>query len=167
MAGGYLTDDEYSFVTSVVPTLCVDVLPRFTDREGQPFLLIKRLDYADRPGWCTVGGRVRFDEPIADAAARHIRATLGPDVRWTDPDWARPDLVIDFKREADLATPHDPRKHSISLEWVVDFEGRPIASDEAEEIAMFPLESLPAAHEFAFGLGEVLPRMAAGAVTGR
>lgn len=74
-------------------------------------------------------------------------------------DWSRPDLVVDFERSQRADRPHDSRKHSVSLAWVVDSEGEPEAMGEARAIGRFGLDSLPPDAEFAFGLGPVIRRL--------
>ncbi len=113
---GHLSEEQYDLLTRSAPILCVDVVPRFVDRPGNPVLLIERLDYAGRLGWCSVGGRVWFNERIAEAAARHIRSTLGPGVQWESPGCEKPHLLVDFERGTDLDVPHDGRKHSVSMD---------------------------------------------------
>lgn len=77
-----------------------------------------------------------------------------------DPDWSRPDIVVDFERGSESNNrPQDSRKHSVSLAWVVESEGEPEAMGEAKAIGRFGVDSLPSDSEFVFGLGPVIRRL--------
>jgi ADP-ribose pyrophosphatase YjhB (NUDIX family) len=149
-------------VVESVPVVCVDIVPRFHQDPDRPYLLIERAETAGQRGWCWVGGRVWLDERLGDAAARHLRETLGPDISLLTPDWSAPHLVVDFHRDAAYEGPRDPRKHAISMAWVVDCEGEPHPAGEARALGRFPAAELPADGEFAFGLGPWIRRLVAG-----
>ncbi len=70
---GYLTDDEYRYVYSRVPRLCIDLA--IVTPEG--FILTRR-DIPPAVGlWHTPGGRVRYRESIDDAVERIAATELG------------------------------------------------------------------------------------------
>lgn len=72
-SSGYLTDDEYRHVYSRAPRLCIDLA--IVSPEG--FILTKR-DIPPAVGlWHTPGGRVRYRETVAEAAARIALEELG------------------------------------------------------------------------------------------
>jgi len=158
---GHLPDELYELVAASVPILCVDLVPRFASDPVRSYGLISRRDHKGDAGWCWVGGRVWIEERLGEAAGRHLRQTLGAGVSMREPDWSHPDLVIDFERSEGVDRPHDPRKHSVSLAWVVDVEGEPEAQGEATAIDRFGPDSLPPDSEFAFGLGPTIRRLVA------
>jgi ADP-ribose pyrophosphatase YjhB (NUDIX family) len=160
-SGGHLPEDVYALVAASVPILCVDLVPRFAGDPARPYRLISRRDHKGDTGWCWIGGRVWIDERLGEAAARHLRQTLGANVSMRDRDWSRPDLVVDFERSERTDRPQDSRKHSVSLAWVVDSEGEPEPIGEASAIGRFGLDSLPPDSGFAFGLGPVIRRLVA------
>ena len=63
----YLTDDEYDFIYSRVPRICIDLLIR--DSNGG-ILLTKRDSEPYKDYWHTPGGRVKFRETIKEAVKR-------------------------------------------------------------------------------------------------
>jgi len=73
MSSARLTDEEYQFVYSRAPRLCVDLL--IGDAHG---IILSRRDIVPFPGlWHFPGGRVFYKESIAAAAARIAEAELG------------------------------------------------------------------------------------------
>jgi ADP-ribose pyrophosphatase YjhB (NUDIX family) len=136
-----------------VPILCVDLLPRRSAGAGARYLLIRRQDRVGRLGWNMVGGRIRIDEPIGDAAQRHLTETLGSKVSPLARDWTAPDLIAEYARSPGGGAPVDPDQHAVALTYVVDLDGEPVAAGEATGFAWFEAESLPAAAEFGFGQG--------------
>ena len=148
----------------MVPILCVDVLPvRPLDDDPLEMecLLIRRRDRAGRLGLTLVGGRVRIDERIERAAARHVRETLGPKVSAARASWSRPDRVGEYERGGAATGPHDPAQHAVALSYVVVLEGEPQALGEAEGLEWFSPRELPDGGEFGFGQGEVVRSLAA------
>ena len=145
-----------------MPVLCVDLVPRFAAHGDNPYLLISREGRpVEERGWCWVGGRLWLDERLGEAATRHLRETLGPDVSMTAPGWSEPHAVVEFARCAEHGGPYDPRKHAVSLAWVVDCEGEPRAAGEASSLHRFSSAALPADDEFAFGLGPTIRQLVA------
>ncbi len=164
---GWLASDDYESVRARVPIVCVDLIPYFAARPD-PYLLISRGDGADRtpgPGWCWVGGRVRRREALASAARRHLVATLGPEVAVARADWTAPDAVTELLPVGAAigppgSAPRDPRMHAISLCWVIDCGGSPIAIGEAAKLGWFSAPDLGVeSGRFAFGLGGVITRI--------
>lgn len=71
---GYLSDDDYDFIYSRVPRICVDLLIK--NFYGQVLLTQRTIEpYIDH--WHFPGGRVKFRESIADALARIAKGELG------------------------------------------------------------------------------------------
>jgi len=72
----YLSDDDYNFIYSNVPRICIDIVIKnelgilLTKRDAEPF-----LGY-----WHTPGGRIRFRETIEQAVKRISFAELGVSV---------------------------------------------------------------------------------------
>ncbi|WP_448455258.1 DUF4916 domain-containing protein [Mycolicibacterium phlei] len=129
-----------------MPILCVDFVPVHDVGGGLEVGLILRESPFGRV-WCHLGGRVQHGETISDAIRRHAHETLsvvidpGPD--------PQPLLVYqwfpdELQPRNGLVTGLDPRKHAISLSFVVDL-GSGIADprNEALDFAFFPVEALP------------------------
>src|SRR5438309_1951881 len=87
-----LPDSEWKFVRDSVPIACVDVLPlrRDLSRNDRELGLIYRETPHQGRRWCLVGGRMFRNESLAEAAARQLRDTLGPQVRFNVPADAQP-----------------------------------------------------------------------------
>ena len=69
----YLTDDEYRFVYSRAPRLCLDLA--VADADG---LILSKRDIPPFQGlWHLPGGRVYYKESVAEAAARIAGAEAG------------------------------------------------------------------------------------------
>ncbi len=150
---GELSEEDLRFAQSKVPILCVDVLGRGSDGR---YLLIRRLDRGGREGWNLVGGRMRKDESPAEAVGRHIAETLGDAVDWDEPVWERPHRVAFFEHAETGDGPYDPAQRAVSLTYVVDLRGDPVAQGEATGFEWFSPEGLPEDDAFGFNQGQVV-----------
>lgn len=101
------------------PLPTVDVLV-LRHEQGQPGLvLIRRRN--PPPGWALPGGFVDAGEKVEDAALRELQEETG----------LTGQLRCLFGVYSDPA--RDPRRHTMSVVYVVDAEGEPSGSDDAAE----------------------------------
>jgi ADP-ribose pyrophosphatase YjhB (NUDIX family) len=119
------------------PFLTVDVI---VELAGRGIVLIERKNPPQ--GWALPGGFVDYGETLEHAAAREAREETGLEVQnlhqfraYSDPD-------------------RDPRQHNVTMVFTATAEGSPQAADDAENLAVFPLDELPA--ELAFDHGRIL-----------
>lgn len=157
---GRVTDvATYERVTGLVPIACVDALPVQGRREERRLLLIRR----DRPeggdGWTLVGGGVYRGEDLGAGLSRHLRQTLGEDVRWEEPDYDRPAAVGQYFPVRRAGAGWDPRKHAIALTYVVALDGRARPAGEAKHVEWFAPAGFPSPSEFGFGQELVIARL--------
>jgi len=112
------------------PLLTVDVVIELLDRPGRPVVLIER---AHEPhGWALPGGFVDVGETVEQAAQREAREETSLAVR----------LVHLLGVYSDPA--RDPRGHTVSVTFVGQAEGEPVAADDAKNVRPFAPDRLPA-----------------------
>jgi ADP-ribose pyrophosphatase YjhB (NUDIX family) len=110
-----------------IPT--VDIIIEIAKEDGhQGIILIKRKN--PPYGWALPGGFVDYGESLEEAAIREAKEETSLDIQikcqmhtYSDPD-------------------RDPRIHTISTVFVAHAEGKPVARDDAQEIAVFSREEL-------------------------
>ena len=74
MSNTYLSDDDYDFIYSRVPRICVDLLVK--NSKGQVLLTQRTIEpYLNH--WHFPGGRIKFKESIQDAVKRIAKGELG------------------------------------------------------------------------------------------
>jgi 8-oxo-dGTP diphosphatase len=112
------------------PHLAVDVVIRLW--EGERFKGIVLIERMNPPhGFAIPGGFVEVGEKVEDCAVREMREETGLEVRlskllgvYSDPS-------------------RDPRFHVVSIVFVGDAEGKPVAGSDAKKVHVFPLEEIP------------------------
>ena len=104
----------------------------------------------------TVGGRVDLDETLDDAVARHIRSTLGSEVTWAPVDTGRPCLAAQYFRTEHSGHGFDPRKHAVSLTYLVETKGTLHLGGEAHGGEFFPIDQPPPESEVGFAQAQVI-----------
>lgn len=107
----YLSDEDYNFIYSKAPRICVDLLIK--NKEGKIFLTKRDIEpYLGH--WHFPGGRIKFRETIADAVRRIAKGELGYDIT----DAGKVVGVCEFLEEYQQANP----RHSISLVHLIEVD---------------------------------------------
>ena len=83
-------------------------------------------------GWALPGGFVDYGESLEDAAVREALEETSLKVR----------LVCQMHAYSDPA--RDPRFHTVSVVFVAEAAGRPMAQDDAKDLGVFSESELPA-----------------------
>lgn len=108
------------------PYLTVDAIIRLP---SGGIVLIERKNPPH--GWALPGGFVDCGESVETAAVREAREETGLDVR----------LVRQFHTYSDPA--RDERHHTVSVCFLADAEGTPVAADDARSAGVFTRATLP------------------------
>jgi ADP-ribose pyrophosphatase YjhB (NUDIX family) len=82
-------------------------------------------------GWAIPGGFVDYGESLETAAVREAKEETSLDVR----------LVCQLGAYSDPE--RDPRHHTISVVFIAEAEGMPVAADDALSARVFTYETLP------------------------
>ena len=127
------------------PAVTVDVV--LATREVRPrVLLIQRKKDPFAGSWALPGGFVEENEKLADAARRELKEETSLD-------------VADIEQLHTAGDPgRDPRGWTISVAYLARVnanELKPIAADDAEAVAWYPLDKLP---KLAFDHAMILAR---------
>ena len=127
------------------PAVTVDVV--LATREVRPrVLLIQRKKDPFAGTWALPGGFVEENEKLADAARRELKEETSLD-------------VADIEQLYTAGDPgRDPRGWTISVAYLARVnanELKPIAADDAEAVAWYPLDKLP---KLAFDHAMILAR---------
>jgi 8-oxo-dGTP diphosphatase len=124
----YLSDEEYKFIFSRVPRLCLDFI---VIKKGK-VLLAKRSIEPYKGYWSLPGGMVRYKESFDEASVRILKCELG----------LKP---IEKKLIGFMEFPNEVNKngvpvHSVSIAFLTKLEdGEIIGSDQAHEFQFFDL----------------------------
>ncbi len=124
----------------VTPLIAVDAIIELVDRPGRPIVLIERKH--PPYGWVIPGGFVDIGEMLEAAAIRE----------------ALEETTLHIRLKALLGCYSDPardhRGHTVSVVYVAEAQGQPVAHDDAKALAIFDVEGvLP---ELAFDHQQVL-----------
>jgi len=120
-----------------VPT--VDIIIELDDRPGEVVLILRK----NPPyGWAIPGGFVDEGESLENAAVREALEETGLEVR----------EVTQFHTYSDPA--RDPRLHTITTVYTAKADGIPNANDDAKDICVFHMDSLP--EQMAFDHRDIL-----------
>lgn len=149
----WIPEPQYQEICSLVPIVCVDLLPLLPD--GASFGLIERDTYDGGRGLNLVGGSVLLDETLVEACQRHVRTTLGPDacLMLDTVSFVGTYQYFKDRRRGEL---HDPRKNAVSLTYTGIVEGAVQAQGEALAFHVFDRTTPPPLDRFGFGQGVVV-----------
>lgn len=122
------------------PLIAADTIIELSDKPGRPIVLIERKN--PPYGWAIPGGFVDVGERLEVAAIRE----------------AKEEVCLDVTLKALLGLYSDParddRGHTVTAVYVGEAQGEPKAADDAKNLAIFEIDSLP--DELAFDHGQVL-----------
>jgi ADP-ribose pyrophosphatase YjhB (NUDIX family) len=151
MQKGWLGDADWAMVRRSVPIACVDIFAWSGEKTVDRVGLIFRDTPMGRPGWCLVGGRLMFEETLAEGITRQLRETLGDAIRFSVEAEPTPIYVAQYfprRRDAGLI---DPRQHALGMVFAVKVRGEVRAQGEARNFRWFEVEKLPRSEAFGFG----------------
>jgi 8-oxo-dGTP diphosphatase len=106
-----------------IPT--VDIIIELNDH----IVLIERLN--EPYGWALPGGFVDYGETVETAAIREAAEETSLEVR----------LLEQFYVYSDPQ--RDPRQHTLSVVFIAETNGTPVAKDDAKAVGLFELSALP------------------------
>ena len=105
------------------PSLAADAIIELIDHPDRPIVLIERKNPPH--GWAIPGGFVDIGESVPDAAVREAMEETSMDVKlrcllgcYSDPG-------------------RDPRGHTVSMIYVAQAHGEPVAADDAANVGIF------------------------------
>lgn len=107
------------------PFPTVDIIIRIRDK----IVLIERRN--PPLGWALPGGFVDYGESLEEAALREAKEETGLEIGNLD----------QFRAYSEPN--RDPRQHNISMVFTAEASGEPVAGDDADNVKLFPLDSLP------------------------
>ena len=145
----YLSDEEYEFIYSRSPRICVDLLIYNTKGD---MLLTKRSIEPYKDHWHFPGGRIKFREPVEKAIERIFKGELGQDLE-VNPHMIGFCQFLEEEQKGQL-------RHSISLVHVINLRNDTdfMIDDNANDIRFFsgsemPSPIIPSQHEFLINHG--------------
>lgn len=129
----------------MAPIACVDLVPVVRDRLGSVVkvgLIRRSSPFGER--WCQLGGRVLHGETLVDAAHRHLNQTISTSSAATVE--RTPFFVNQYLQTPTAGAGLDPRKHAISVCYLVDY-GTDVPAihvqGEAREFRWFARAQIP------------------------
>jgi len=106
------------------PALTVDAAVR----RGDEVLLIQRGNEPWKGAWALPGGFVDYGEDPRDAVLRELEEETGLSGH----------IVSLLDAKGDPA--RDPRKHIVSIVYLIEAEGEPVGGDDAADARFWPIE---------------------------
>lgn len=153
MQSGFIDETLFRQIQQLMPVVCVDLLVWQKDEFGVlRYGLIVRDDPNGERGWNLIGGRIRYDETVAEAAVRHLHETLGGLVQIDPAVFETPPAAIGQYFPVDRpGYAIDERQHAVGLTYLVELAGTPlVVGDEALDFCWFTEAELPRRHEWGF-----------------
>ena len=123
----------------LTPALAVDLVIELIDRPGRPIVLIERRH--PPPGHALPGGFLDIGETVEAAARREALEETGLEVTLTS--------LLGVYSDPD----RDVRGHTVSIVYVAEARGTPVAGDDAAAVKVVTLDALP---PLAFDHGRIL-----------
>ena len=122
------------------PPIAADAIIELVDRPGLPIVLIERLN--PPYGWAIPGGFVDLGETVEAAAVREAQeeTSLAVELKALLGCYSRPG--------------RDPRGHTISMVYVAEASGTPVARDDARTVTICDPTAPP--QPLAFDHAEIL-----------
>ena len=121
IASGALESDDMEYRN---PALAVDAAVR----RGDEVLLIQRGNEPWKGAWALPGGFVDYGEDPRDAVLRELEEETG----------LKGSIVrlLDAKGDPE----RDPRKHIVSIVYLIEADGNPVGADDAADARVWPIE---------------------------
>lgn len=135
----YLSDDDYDFIYSRVPRICVDLLVK--NGKGEVLLTQRTIEpYLNH--WHFPGGRIKFKESISDAVKRIAKGELGIEL----------DNIGEVKGTCEFPDEiqKEQQRHSISIvhEIVLPDDITLAAQDKYKWVSEIPEPTIPPQKDF-------------------
>lgn len=111
------------------PTPTVDIIIELVDRPHRPIILIERKNQPF--GWAIPGGFMDYGESVENAAIREALEEVSLKVNLIE------QFYVYSNPQRDL------RKHTISIVFIAEAIGQPIAADDAKNLSIFPTWEIP------------------------
>ena len=111
------------------PAPTVDIIVELIDRPDRPIVLVERK--FEPFGWAIPGGFVDYGEKIEQAAIREAKEEISLDIR----------LIEQFQVYSHPR--RDDRQHTISIVFIAEAIGEPLAADDAMNVSIFKTWELP------------------------
>ena len=111
------------------PLLAADIIIELVDRADRPIVLIKRK--YPPVGWAIPGGFVDIGESVEQAAVREAKEETALEVTLTK-------LLGIYSNPG-----RDSRGHTASVVFIAEASGQPSAQDDAADIAVINIQTLP------------------------
>lgn len=124
----------------VTPLLTVDIIVELTDHKEKSIVLIERKN--PPYGWALPGGFVDVGETLVTAAVREAKEEISLNVDLTT-------LLGCYSNPQ-----RDTRGHTVSVVYIAQSRGEPVAADDAATVSVFKLDELP--EELAFDHATIL-----------
>ena len=106
------------------PALAVDAAVR----RGNDVLLIQRGNEPWKGAWALPGGFVDYGENPTDAVLRELQEETGLTGQIV--------RLLDAKGDPN----RDPRKHIVSIVYLIEAEGEPVGGDDAADAKFWPID---------------------------
>lgn len=122
----------------VTPLLTVDIIVELNDAGNKSIVLIERKN--PPYGWALPGGFVDVGETLAEAAVREASEEISLDVS------------LEHLLGCYSNPQRDSRGHTVSVVYTATADGKPVAADDAANVAVFALDELPVNLAFDHGI---------------
>lgn len=135
----WLSAEDLESTRARVPMVYVEAVPVRVDELGRITsvgLLLRQMPDG-RIARSLISGRVLYGERVRDALLRHMEKDLGSMALPRIPPSPAPFTVIEYFPDPTVNGYHDPRQHSVALEFVVPVDGDCQPSQDALDLVWF------------------------------